>query len=292
MQKQCAVKNLVIDPDVQARGTFVFHHVPCSTAFRVVLQSLGLGSVDYGNSVIDGRDAETMTKRGAIKMALVVAIIGVVAGALLLAAARPSCRARAIGADVDMLRTLWYGPVALIVAYAAGCVFAVPASIFIIAAGVVWGWKFGAFYAMCGAHDRRLALVLRRTFSRRGVAREVRPRRTRRRAQVASAGFKTMLVVRLIPGPPFAVWNYGAGVAKVKFSDYFFGTLLGTFPAHIIFAYCADALFNGTMTQGDAVRRLAIVAAPDPRPGVPAGPDQEAGQAVSSIRLPTDRTAP
>jgi len=52
MQKQCAVKNLVIDPDVQARGTFVFHNVPCSTAFKVVLQSLALGSVDYGNSVI------------------------------------------------------------------------------------------------------------------------------------------------------------------------------------------------------------------------------------------------
>ena len=80
-------------------------------------------------------------------------------------------------------------------------------------------------------------------------------------SQVASAGFKTMLVVRLIPGPPFAVWNYGAGVAKVKFSDYFLGTLLGTLPAHLIFAYCADALFNGTMTQGDAVKRLAIVAA-------------------------------
>ena len=52
MQKQCAVKNLVIDPDVQAHGTFVFHSVPCKTAFKVVFQTLGLSSVDYGNSVI------------------------------------------------------------------------------------------------------------------------------------------------------------------------------------------------------------------------------------------------
>jgi len=77
--------------------------------------------------------------------------------------------------------------------------------------------------------------------------------------QISSAGLKTMIIVRLIPGPPFAVWNYGAGVAGVKFSDYFLGTLLGTFPANMIFAYSADALFNGTMTQGDAVRRLIIV---------------------------------
>jgi uncharacterized membrane protein YdjX (TVP38/TMEM64 family) len=69
-----------------------------------------------------------------------------------------------------------------------------------------------------------------------------------------------MLIVRLIPGPPFAVWNYGAGVAGVRFSDYFLGTLLGTAPAHLIFAYSADALFNGTMSQGDALKRLIIVA--------------------------------
>src|SRR5213075_773456 len=79
--------------------------------------------------------------------------------------------------------------------------------------------------------------------------------------QVKNAGFVSMLIARLIPGPPFAVWNYAAGIANMNFGDYFFATLLGTLPAHIVFAYCADALFNGTMTQGDAVKRLAIVAA-------------------------------
>jgi uncharacterized membrane protein YdjX (TVP38/TMEM64 family) len=201
-----------------------------------------------------------MTKRGAIKIALVVVIIGVVAGVYFSPLRDHLSRSR-IRADVDVLRTLWYGPVALIAAYAAGCVFAVPASIFIIAAGVVWGWKFGTLYAMCGAMigaslsyfvGRFLGEGLLDKFGRAGRAVE---------SQVASAGFKTMLVVRLIPGPPFAVWNYGAGVANVKFSDYFFGTLLGTLPAHLIFAYCADALFNGTMTEGDALKRLVVVAA-------------------------------
>src|SRR5207248_2983144 len=79
--------------------------------------------------------------------------------------------------------------------------------------------------------------------------------------QVKRAGFLSMLIVRLIPGPPFAVWNYAAGVARVGFGDYFFGTLLGTLPAHAIFAYSADALFNGTMTERDALKTLAIVAA-------------------------------
>ena len=80
-------------------------------------------------------------------------------------------------------------------------------------------------------------------------------------SQVKTAGFKTMLIVRLIPGPPFAVWNYAAGIVRMNFGQYFLATLLGTLPAHLVFAYCADALFNGTMTQGDAVKRLLIVAA-------------------------------
>ena len=52
MQKQCGVKNLVIDPGVQAKGTFYFRAVPCRTAFSVVLKSLGLDSVTYSSHVV------------------------------------------------------------------------------------------------------------------------------------------------------------------------------------------------------------------------------------------------
>jgi hypothetical protein len=57
MQKQCGIRNLMIDPQVQGNGTFLFHGVPCRKAFDVVLRSLGLSSTTYGNSVvaIDGR---------------------------------------------------------------------------------------------------------------------------------------------------------------------------------------------------------------------------------------------
>jgi hypothetical protein len=45
MQKQCGIRNLIIDPDVKpAPATFYFRDVPCATAFRVVLRTYGLGS--------------------------------------------------------------------------------------------------------------------------------------------------------------------------------------------------------------------------------------------------------
>lgn len=52
MQAQCGIKNLVIDPGVSGGGTFMFNDVPCATAFDVVLETLGLSSVVYSNSVV------------------------------------------------------------------------------------------------------------------------------------------------------------------------------------------------------------------------------------------------
>jgi hypothetical protein len=52
MKTQCGIKNLVIDRDVQGKGTFLFDNVPCRKAFDIVFRTMGLASVDYGNSVV------------------------------------------------------------------------------------------------------------------------------------------------------------------------------------------------------------------------------------------------
>src|SRR6185369_7037635 len=200
----------------------------------------------------------TFNGRNALKAAIVLFIAAVVA-ALYFTPARQYMTREHIGEGVSLMRGLWYGPVLIVLAYAIGCVFAVPASLFIIAAGVVWGWKLGGVYAMTGGMLGAVISYFIGRFLGEGMLEKFGSAGKMVERQVACAGLKTMFIVRLIPGPPFAVWNYGAGVAGVKFSDYFLGTLLGTFPAHMIFAYSADALFNGTMTQGDAVRRLVIV---------------------------------
>ena len=47
MQKQCGIKNMIVDPDVQRAGaSFYFREVPCATAFRVVLRTYGLSTQD------------------------------------------------------------------------------------------------------------------------------------------------------------------------------------------------------------------------------------------------------
>ena len=45
MQKQCGIRNLIIDPDVpRTSASFYFREVPCDTAFRVVLRTYGLST--------------------------------------------------------------------------------------------------------------------------------------------------------------------------------------------------------------------------------------------------------
>ena len=51
MQRQCGIKNLAIDPDVQGKGTFFLKDIPCPTAFDLVLRTLRLRSVVYSNSL-------------------------------------------------------------------------------------------------------------------------------------------------------------------------------------------------------------------------------------------------
>lgn len=200
-----------------------------------------------------------MRARRAVKIALLLILVaGVVA--LYFSPLRQQFSRDKIGAWVETVRHLRYGPVVLIVSYAIGCIFAIPASIFILAAGVIWGWKLGVTYAMCGAMLGATAAYFAGRFLGEGLLERFGKAGQVVSKQVKNSGFISMLIARLIPGPPFAVWNYAAGIARMDFLDYFFATLLGTLPAHIIFAYCADALFNGTMTQGEAVKRLTIVA--------------------------------
>jgi len=198
-------------------------------------------------------------KRRALKVAMLLVLAGGVVG-VYFSPLRAYLTREHIHDLIDHLRGIWYGPLVLVAGYAIGCVFALPASVFVIAAGVIWGWKFGSMYAIAGGFVGSVGAYFVALFLGEGLLDRFGSVGRTVRKQVESSGFTKMLIIRLIPGPPFAVWNYAAGIANMNFGDYFFATLLGTLPAHIVFAYCADALFNGTMTQGEAVKRLTIVA--------------------------------
>ena len=52
MQRQCGIRNLMIDPAVSGMGTFLFTGVPCRQAFDVVLRTMGLSAQTYSNDIV------------------------------------------------------------------------------------------------------------------------------------------------------------------------------------------------------------------------------------------------
>ena len=53
MQKQCGIKNLIIDKEVQGSGTFLFRELPCKTAFDTVFKTMSLRAMTYGSDVVN-----------------------------------------------------------------------------------------------------------------------------------------------------------------------------------------------------------------------------------------------
>lgn len=201
-----------------------------------------------------------MARRTLLKLGAVATLLAVIA-LIWFSPLREHLTRENIRAAVDQIRAVWYAPIIYVLVYAAGCTVALPASIFVIAAGFIWGWFLGGVYAMAGGLLGAVASFFIARFVGEGLlARFGRVGQVVAR-QVDHAGFKTLLILRNIPGIPFAALNYGAGVAGVRFRDYFFATLIGIAPSKFVFTYCADALFNGSMTEGDAFWRLAIVCA-------------------------------
>lgn len=201
-----------------------------------------------------------MSRRTLIKIAVALFIAAVVV-ALWFSPLRAYLTREHVRAAVEHLRGLWYGPIVFMLVYATACIFAVPASLFCIAAGFIWGWMIGGTYTVIGGLLGAIASFFVARFVGEGLIHRFGRLGKMVAKQADHAGFRSLLVLRFIPGIPFAVLNYGAGVAGVRFRDYVAATFLGILPPTFVFAYCADALFNGTISEGVVLQRMLIAAA-------------------------------
>lgn len=156
------------------------------------------------------------------------------------------------------LSQIWYGPILFMVAFGIFGTLLVPATVFVVAASLIWGWAEGGTYALLGgtlaaffsyAIARWLGADALHRFGDRGRIVALRLR---------NAGFRSLLILRLIPIFPFAALNYGAGFAGLRPRDVVFATLLGSAPSIYIISYSADAIARGTLSGEGAFRRLLI----------------------------------
>jgi len=148
--------------------------------------------------------------------------------------------ADALGRYLDRVG-LW-APVMFILIYAAGiCLFlpgtlltGVGAAIF----GAYWGFLVVWIGAMLGAS---IAFFIGRTLGREFAASLIGDRLRKYDDAIERNGFATVLYLRLVYFP-FTPMNFGMGLTKVHFWDYFAGTGLGIIIGTFIFTFFVGSI--------------------------------------------------
>jgi len=144
----------------------------------------------------------------------------------------------------------FWAPLVFIVIYTAGVCLFVPgtlltglgAAIF----GPYWGFVYVWFGAMLGSSA---AFVIGRTLGREFAASLIGNRLQKYDEAIERNGFATVLYLRLVYFP-FTPMNFGMGLTRVRFWDYFFGTGLGIIVGTFIFTFFIGTL-KEVWTSGD-----------------------------------------
>ena len=180
--------------------------------------------------------------KAVIKAVILVAFI---IGAILLVRFTPVksyLTAEALGRFLDTAG--FWAPLVFILIYTAGICLFVPgtlltglgAAIF----GPYWGFVYVWFGAMLGSSA---AFVIGRTLGREFAASLIGDRLKKYDEAIERNGFATVLYLRLVYFP-FTPMNFGMGLTRVRFWDYFAGTGLGIIVGTFIFTF-----FIGTLKQ-------------------------------------------
>ncbi|WP_328691861.1 VTT domain-containing protein [Streptomyces caniferus] len=127
------------------------------------------------------------------------------------------------------------GPTALVVfalAYAACTTVFVPRPVLNLAAGALFGSQAGTATALAGTVlGAGLTFGLGRLLGQDALRPLLRARwLTAADRQLSEHGFRSMVVIRLLPGLPFCAMNYCAAVSRLGWVPYLVATALGSIP--------------------------------------------------------------
>lgn len=130
-----------------------------------------------------------------------------------------------------------WAPAAFILIYAVGvCVF-VPGTLITAIGAAIFGPYWGFLYVWVGAMiGASAAFFIGRGLGREFAASLVGDRLKKYDDAIERNGFATVLYLRLVYFP-FTAMNFGMGLTKVRFGDYFFGTGLGIIVGTFIFTF-------------------------------------------------------
>lgn len=138
----------------------------------------------------------------------------------------------------------FWAPAIFIIIYTAGICLFVPGSLLTTLGAAIFGAYWGFLYVLIGAVlGATAAFFIGRYLGRDFAASIVGDRLKHYDEAVERNGFATVLYLRLIYFP-FTPMNFGMGLTRVRFWDYFWGTVLGIIAGTFIITF-----FVGTIKE-------------------------------------------
>jgi uncharacterized membrane protein YdjX (TVP38/TMEM64 family) len=136
----------------------------------------------------------------------------------------------------------FWAPLAFILIYTIGICFFVPGTLLTALGAAIFGAYWGFLYVWIGAMvGASAAFWIGRTLGREFAASLIGDRLKKYDDAIERNGFATVLYLRLVYFP-FTAMNFGMGLTKVRYWDYFFGTGLGIVVGTFIFTFFVDSL--------------------------------------------------
>ena len=146
------------------------------------------------------------------------------------------------------------GAVLFVVAYVAATVLLLPGSLLTLGAGFAYGPVYGTLLVMAASNlGANAAFLLGRTVMRERISRRIAgdARFNAVDAAVGAQGFRLVLLLRLSPLFPFNLLNYALGLTRVRQRDYALASVLGMFPATLLYVYLGSLITSvAQLTSG------------------------------------------
>ena len=185
----------------------------------------------------------TKSRKGAMIKALVfVAFIVVAIYIIRFTSVKEFFTREALGQFLD--RAGFWAPIVFMLIYTAGVCLFVPGTLLTALGAALFGAYRGFVYVWIGAMaGATVAFWIGRTLGRDFAASLIGERLKKYDEAIERNGFATVLYLRLVYFP-FTLMNFGMGLTKVRFWDYFSGTGLGILVGTFIFTF-----FIGTIRE-------------------------------------------
>ncbi|MFE4971454.1 TVP38/TMEM64 family protein [Kitasatospora sp. NPDC056651] len=170
------------------------------------------------------------------RFALLVALLAATAASLLLWSPTELLN----GGLADRMPWYWFGPLFTLV-YAVGTLAFLPRLALNMAAGLLLGIKLGLALAVLGSTlGAAMAFALGRGLGREALRPYLRGKVLGALDQrFTEKGFRSVLVLRILPGMPFQAANFGAAFSGTPFLPFVLATAIGVVPNTLVYVTAA-----------------------------------------------------